>query len=679
MVHSDIFHGNNGVHEPLETGAAGPVAVRPAAVAGSFYPADQVTLKQLVNRHLDYGRALIRQLASRLPAGAPKAVIVPHAGYVYSGTTAALAYALLERGRGMVKRAVIVGPTHRVAVRGVACSTWDAFETPLGAARVDTAAERRALGMGAVDTTDATGSTDVSQGVSRNVSRGVSRNGLRSGMRARPGAPAPALIVNDPTHAQEHAVEVQIPFLQTIFGPDLEIVPLNAGDATPEEVGDVLRALWGDSETVIVISSDLSHYHPQAYARALDDQTIEDILALRKPIHPRRACGAYPINGLLDVLTERHDMHLFKLGCSTSGDDGVVALAGQPRPAMRDPDEPVVGYASFAAWEDGRNDGASDDAVPDEAGHDCTDRHDGADIHGGFGVTGSADAIDGADRGSQDSGTDTSPADSERGDVLLALARAAIQERLGIDTDTRRPTVSDTSVGVNADVDPVTDISKSDAGPTGAIESSVSDIIAAHPWLWQSGASFVTLTEYGRLRGCIGSLVAYRSLGRDVAEHAVDAAVHDPRFNPVTVAEYPLLSVEVSVLGEPEPVVVTADDEISADGKDEREAKQGYRHALADGSRPATTNVSREPRHSDRPVRSRAELESALRPGRDGLIISDQGGRSATFLPQVWEQLPDPHDFVAHLLAKAGIRPGYDWSDGEIDCQRYEVTAYAEE
>lgn len=733
MVHSDIFHRNNEVHEPLETGTAGAVAVRPAAVAGSFYPADRVTLKQLINRQLDYGRTLVRRLAPNLPAGVPKAVIVPHAGYVYSGTTAALAYALLERGRGTVKRAVIVGPTHRVAVRGVACSTWDAFETPLGVARVDTAAECRVLGMDAADsgnrassecvgdgsvaggagadsagetassgldaagiaapghadggtasagTADADGGTrrfvshsNVSQDVSRTVSQGVSRSGLRSGMHARPGAPAPALIVNDPTHVQEHAVEVQIPFLQTIFGPDLEIVPLNAGDATAEEVGDVLRALWGGPETVIVISSDLSHYHPQAYARALDDQTIEDILALRKPIHPRFACGAYPINGLLDVLTERHDMHLFELGCSTSGDDGVVALAGSPRPAMHDPDEPVVGYASFASWESGRN-----DAESDEAGHDYTDRHDDADIHGGIDVAGRTDAVDGANQSSQDSGTDAHPADNGRGDVLLALARAAIRERLGIDTDTRRSTVSDARVGANADADTVTDVSESNTGVTTDAESSVSDIIAAHPWLQQSGASFVTLTEYGRLRGCIGSLVAYRSLGRDVAEHAVDAAVHDPRFNPVTAAEYPLLSVEVSVLGEPEPVVVMADAETSeSDRNGEEEAKRRSRHALTDGGRPATTNVGRESGHSGRPVRSRAELESALRPGRDGLIIADHRGRSATFLPQVWDQLPDPHDFVSHLLAKAGIRPSYDWSDGEIDCQRYEVTAYAEE
>lgn len=594
MVLSEIFRGNNEVREAARAGVqidtvsvasasdaasaadgSGKItgAIRPPAVAGSFYPADRTTLKQLITHQLDYSREVLQQLEPTLPAGVPKAVIVPHAGYMYSGTAAALAYALLERGRGSVTRAVIVGPTHRVAVRGVACSTAAAFETPLGTVPVDIAAERKALGLSVNEP-------------------------LRSGTHARPGASAPAMIVNGPTHAQEHAVEVQIPFLQTVLGPDLTIVPLNAGDATPQEAGDVLRALWGGPETVIVISSDLSHYHPHEVARALDDQTIADIAALHLPIHPRRACGAYPINGLLDVLKGRKDMKLFELGCSTSGDDGVVALAGQPRPAMRDADEPVVGYVSFAAWE----------SKPE------------------------ADAPAGAD--------DLGESGTAHGDVLLKLARAAIRERLHIE----HPTAAD----------------------------STASILAANPWLNESGACFVTLTEGGRLRGCIGSLAAHRSLGKDIAAHAVDAATHDPRFNPVTAAEYPLLNVEISVLGEPEPITVNSCD---ADSRDTG-SKTATLASLQSG--PQTDAVKRDGSNVERPVRSRTELEEVLRPGKDGLILADRRGRSATFLPQVWDELPNPHDFVAHLLAKAGIRPSYDWNDGEIDCQRYEVTAYAE-
>ena len=328
MVLSEIFRGNNEVREAARAGVqidtvsvasasdaasaadgSGKItgAIRPSAVAGSFYPADRTALKQLINQQLDYGRKLLQQLEPTLPAGVPRAVIVPHAGYIYSGTAAALAYALLERGRGSVTRAVIVGPTSPRGRARRRLFHGSGVETPLGTVPVDIAAERKALGLSVNEP-------------------------LRSGTHARPGAPAPAMIVNAPTHAQEHAVEVQIPFLQTVLGPDLTIVPLNAGDATPQEVGDVLRALWGGPETVIVISSDLSHYHPHEVARALDDQTIADIAALHLPIHPRRACGAYPINGLLDVLKGRKDMRLFELGCSTSGDDGVVALAANLAP-----------------------------------------------------------------------------------------------------------------------------------------------------------------------------------------------------------------------------------------------------------------------------------------------------------------------------------------------------------
>ncbi|MBT1175077.1 AmmeMemoRadiSam system protein B [Bifidobacterium sp. LC6] len=582
MVSFDI-HQNKDVRSTTRSAAsAGNSArqgyVRPAAVAGTFYPADRTRLKQLINTQLDYGRALLKELAPQLPAGVPKAVIVPHAGYVYSGTTAALAYALLERGRGSVTRAVIVGPTHRVAVRGVACSTATAFATPLGEASVDVNAERRALGLAADEP-------------------------LRSGMHAHPNVPDSALIVNDPTHAHEHAVEVQIPFLQTIFGPDLSIVPLNAGDASPEEVGDVLRSLWGGPETVIVISSDLSHYHPEAYARQLDDETIDNIAHLRLPIHPRRACGAYPINGLLDVLTRGLDsakretsretadssqentatptnpqFDLRLLCRSTSGDDGVVALAGKPRPAMDDPDEPVVGYASFAVWQSEATGNSTE-----SASRTHVDNHVSNDSKQDSASRTSAEQVDEANRRT----------------ALLSLARAAIRQHLGLEND-----------------------------PSNSPEV----IISSNPWLDEPGASFVTLTEHGQLRGCIGTLEAYRALGKDVADHAVDAAAHDPRFFPVSKDEYPLLHVEVSVLGKPSPL----------------------------------------------PVQSRTELEQTLRPGIDGLILTDRHGRRATFLPQVWEQLQVPHDFVSHLLAKAGIAPSYDWHDGEITCERYEVSAYAE-
>ena len=595
---------------------------RPPAVAGAFYPADPHELADMIDAQLAYARTLLGGATGgqrdSLPAASvtvtagaepsirqwPKAIIVPHAGYVYSGTTAALAYALLAPGRGTIRRAVIVGPTHRVAVRGVACPTYDAFRTPLGTVPVDVPAECRALGIALPNPETVPPDADGSGGA-------VPTPHLRSGMTAVPGAPAPALIVNDPTHAQEHAVEVQIPFLQRVLG-DIEIVPLNAGLATSRQVGDVLRAFWGGPETVIVISSDLSHYHRERIARRIDNETIRRITALDYPIDPDCACGAYPINGILDVLargvtrlpvhgagtsavnrmaadvvssgadsipvpqddvcqpgTSDTALRLEFLGCSTSGDNGAVTLAGQERPAMVDPDDRVVGYASWAVM----------DSAP------------------------------------------------ERGAPLLELARAALRAHLGL-----------------------------------PIGRTPADIVAAHPWLNESGASFVTLNEHGDLRGCIGTLEAYRSLGRDVAAHAVDAAARDPRFPPVTPDEYPDLDIEVSVLSAPEPIMVALASDV-----DDRGRKPDH-----------PSDVGIDGTHDSlHPVRSRAELERALRAGRDGLIIEDRSGRHrATFLPQVWEDLPEPHRFVAHLLAKAGLPASADWRDGEIRCSRYTVAAY---
>lgn len=390
--------------------------VRPAAVAGAFYPEDPDELGQLIDRQLSYGRALLesQEQELQLPSGVPKAVIVPHAGYEYSGTTAALAYALLERGRGVIRKAVIVGPTHRVPVHGVAMSTAGRFATPLGLAKVDQDVEKAAL----------------------------------------EGGLAQSLIVNDLTHAQEHAVEVQIPWLQTVLGSDISIVPLNVGDCDSEQVGDVLRGLWGGPETVIVISSDLSHYHPESVARTLDDETVTAIASLGTSLPPDRACGAYPINGLLDVCRNgvrgagTHNKHggnengenpdiltLRFLGCSTSGDNGEVTLAdgtsiaasgtGAPahRPSMAGAMERVVGYAAFAVWERGSCE------KPENAVHGIK----------------SSDYDDSADR-------------EDHGAVLLALARAALCIDLGIDdeADSALYTTSDSARNGGADngVDP---------------------------------------------------------------------------------------------------------------------------------------------------------------------------------------------------------------------------------
>jgi AMMECR1 domain-containing protein len=232
-----------------------------------------------------------------------------------------------------------------------------------------------------------------------------------------------------------------------------------------------------------------------------------------------------------------------------------------------------------------------------------------------------------------------------------------------------------------------------DSGANMGTDDSVARLLASYPWLDRPGASFVTLRENGRLRGCIGSLAAYRPLGEDVAAHAVDAAIRDPRFRPVSAAEYPLLDVEISVLGEPEPITISSaqagdmQDVRARDARDMQDARaRDARDARAARDVRDTQNAGTQSARADesraddvRPVRSRAELESALQPGRDGLILDNGRGSRATFLPQVWDELPDAHDFVSHLLAKAGLPASYDWNDGQIDCQRYTVMAYGEQ
>jgi MEMO1 family protein len=261
------------------------LAVREAAVAGTFYPSDPATLRDMVDGMLSE--------VPPPPAGAPvpRAVIVPHAGFVYSGPTAAFAYARIAAGRDTITRVVLVGPTHRVPVLGVDLPGADSFRTPLGELPVPEAwAEEHLAGV-------------------------------------------PSVCVFPDTHRWEHSVEVQLPFLQRVLG-DIEIVPMLAGDASGDEVADVLDALWGGPETIVVISSDLSHYLLYNEARRVDAETIAQIESLDGPLNHLQACGATPINGLL-VLARRRGLVPTLLDARNSGDT-TGDRSG------------VVGYCSFA-------------------------------------------------------------------------------------------------------------------------------------------------------------------------------------------------------------------------------------------------------------------------------------------------------------------------------------------
>jgi AmmeMemoRadiSam system protein B/AmmeMemoRadiSam system protein A len=446
-------------------------SVRTAAVAGLFYPADPRALAA----ELDELVGGVEQSGPRL--GFPKALVVPHAGYVYSGPVAARAYDELAAARGIVRRVVMLGPVHRVAVRGLAIPTDEAFATPLGRVAIDRAA-------------------------------------LEAVRRL------PQVVASDRAHVQEHALEVQLPFLQRQFG-DFTLAPFAVGMATVEEVAQVIDALWGGAETLIVISTDLSHYHPYGEARQIDGRTLTRIAHFATDLDHEEACGATPLNGFLSV-ARRRKLAIKLLAACNSGD--TAGGKGQ-----------VVGYSSFGLYEPATDIGA------DEAGR-----------------------------------------------TLLGIARASIEARL--------------------------------FGSARAIEAD---------WLRQAGATFVTLTREGELRGCIGTLQAARPLGVDVAENAVAAAFRDPRFAPVTRDEWPLIRTEVSLLSAPKPI---------------RFGDEG-------------------------------DLLAQIRAGEDGLIL-ECDGRRATFLPQVWESLPEKVMFLRELVRKAGLPS--DTRLGRCTVSRYKVTKWKE-
>ena len=265
--------------------------VRPAAVAGTFYPADRRQLHDVLAGHLASANAWRGDEADR----PPKLLVVPHAGYVYSGDVAALAYAPLAAWPGRITRVVLLGPVHRVPVRGLAAPTVGAFATPLGNVSIDSAA------LASLD--------DLHQ-----------------------------VLRSDLPHAREHALEVQLPFLQVVLGNDFTLVPLAVGQADPDEVAEVLERLWGGEETLIVISSDLSHYLPYDQAQARDRATVQRVLNFATDLGGEEACGAAPLNGALRM-AHRHGLTPRLLGLRNSADAAGMTRADRHR---------VVGYAAIA-------------------------------------------------------------------------------------------------------------------------------------------------------------------------------------------------------------------------------------------------------------------------------------------------------------------------------------------
>ena len=240
--------------------------VRDPAVAGQFYPEDPGELAAAVTTLLDE--------AGEQGADPPKALIVPHAGYMYSGPVAAIAYAQLRRYRSRYDRVILLGPCHRVPVAGMATSGADVFRTPLGDVPVDRAA--------------------VAEAACHSVS------------------------VIEESHRYEHSLEVHLPFLQSVLA-DFSIVPIVVGDARPKAVAAVIQALWGGAETLIVVSSDLSHYLDYEHATAVDAHTCRAIESFNTAITHDSACGAIPIRGLL-LAAKRHGLNVRTLELRNSGD-----------------------------------------------------------------------------------------------------------------------------------------------------------------------------------------------------------------------------------------------------------------------------------------------------------------------------------------------------------------------
>lgn len=259
--------------------------VRPPAVAGMFYPDDPVRLRALLRSCF---ADAVTPAASAEP---PRALVVPHAGLVYSGPVAASAYLRLGAARDAIRRVVLLGPSHRVPLRGVGLTSATEWRTPLGSVPIDHRHDDRLLAHAFVTT-------------------------------------------HDEAHAPEHSLEVQLPFLQAVLD-EFELLPLIVGDADVDEVAALIEAVQAGDDTVVVVSTDLSHYHRYADAQRLDARTAAAIVGRRDgKIADLDACGARPLRGLLRTAV-LHDLEVEQLDLRNSGDTS----GDHSR---------VVGYGAFA-------------------------------------------------------------------------------------------------------------------------------------------------------------------------------------------------------------------------------------------------------------------------------------------------------------------------------------------
>jgi len=479
----------------LSTNAGCGLRVRAPAVAGLFYPADKAVLSQTIDGLLE------RAPAHYIPN--LKGLVCPHAGYEFSGLTAASAYKALA-GRD-VQTVIVLGPSHYAYFQGVSLPDANAYQTPLGV-------------------------VPISEKAKQLVGTGSFVLEPRCPVERPPWwtqAPKPAPPLGEDTpETWEHSVEVQIPFLQKTL-EHFKILPMIFGDTDPEQVARVLAGQI-DDKTVVVASSDLSHYHPYEVAKDLDNRCIGAILNLdTDSMKTQEACGKAPILTLMCLARDK-GWKAQLLDCRNSGD----VTGDKAR---------VVGYSAIAFY-----------APPPE--------HFAA----------------------------------QEKKFLLNLARTTL---VHVTTNGQLPEISAKDVP---------------------------------PKLAETKACFVTLTEHGELRGCIGHILPREPLYQAVEDNAQNAATRDWRFPPVQADEVDKIKIEISVLTEPQPLRFNSPE----------------------------------------------DLLGKLQPYADGVVLKI-GSRGATFLPQVWEQIPDKVEFLNRLSEKAGCEPSA-WRGKDTSISIYHVEAFNE-
>jgi len=442
--------------------------IRNSAVAGAFYPADKAELESML-AHFEKHNNNDYEYKTR-------AIIAPHAGYVYSGQLASEAFECLDKH---AKTIFIFAPAHRVPVSSFALSSFDFWETPLGKIEVDQKINRELIEkFGAVE--------------------------------------------HDEAHAEEHAAEVQVPFVQRHF-KDAKIVPVLVGE---KSIAPILEHFWEDKDAAFVISSDLSHFHSDAEAKKIDSITAQMIENLEiEEFQHQQACGATGICGLVEFACNRKFTPI-RIGMTNSGEINFNNGAGG---TVAGDKGRVVGYGAWLLYDRG-------------------------------GELGFAHFVS---------------------EYFANYAKAVCKRSILSKLENK-----------------------------GKLE--VGDLGHIPPVFAQVGAVFVTLRIEGDLRGCIGSIVAHRTLIQDLIENARSAAFSDPRFEPLTMEEFNETDISISILTAPKPIE----------------------------------------------FKGEADLLEKIVPNKDGIIIRE-GRYQAVYLPSVWEELPDKVTFLNSLKRKAGLNADY--------------------